>query len=143
LAELRFDWRALAFASIASLVAAMVFGALPSIQATRSNLTSALMGSTRSRWQQGLVVAQLAVAVLLLSGAGLLLRSYVNLTRVDTGFKAANVLIALMVAARTREIGVRMALGADAGKIATMVFAGAGKLLVLGAGLGFCLTFSV
>jgi putative ABC transport system permease protein len=98
LAELRLDWRALAFAAIASLVAAMVFGALPSIQATRSNLASALMGSTRSvtggrsRWQQGLVVAQLAVAVLLLSGAGLLLRSYVNLTRVDTGFSARNVI---------------------------------------------------
>jgi ABC-type antimicrobial peptide transport system permease subunit len=51
-------------------------------------------------------------------------------------------LMALMVAARTREIGVRMALGADAGKIATMVFAGAGKLLILGAGLGFCLTLA-
>jgi putative ABC transport system permease protein len=90
--ELAFDWRALAFASCASLIAALIFGAIPAIQATRADLAPVLAESSRSVsdgrrvMQRGLVVAQLALAVLLLAGAGLLLRSYYNLTRVDMGF---------------------------------------------------------
>jgi putative ABC transport system permease protein len=97
-AELGFDWRALAFATAASLCAAMIFGVVPALQATRADLAPALAESSRSvaggrrRLQRGLVVAQLAVTVLLLASAGLLLRSYYNLTRVDTGFSTTNVI---------------------------------------------------
>ena len=90
--ELTFDWRALAFAAAASLIAALIFGAIPAIQATRSDLAPVLAESSRSVsggrrvLQRGLVVAQLAFTVLLLASAGLLLRSYYNLTRVDGGF---------------------------------------------------------
>ncbi len=90
--ELAFDWRALAFAATASLIAALIFGAIPAIQATRADLAPVLAESSRSVsggrrvLQRGLVVAQLALTVLLLAGAGLLLRSYNNLTRVDSGF---------------------------------------------------------
>jgi len=90
--ELTFDWRALAFAASASLIAALIFGAIPAIQATRSDLAPVLAVSSRSVsggrrvLQRGLVVAQLAFTVLLLASAGLLLRSYYNLTRVDGGF---------------------------------------------------------
>jgi putative ABC transport system permease protein len=96
--ELVFDWRALAFAAAASLLAAMIFGIVPAILATRADLAPVLADSSRSvssgrrTLQRGLVVAQLAVAILLLSSAGLLLRSYYNLTRVDTGFSTANVI---------------------------------------------------
>jgi putative ABC transport system permease protein len=94
MAELTFDWRALAFAAGASLIAALVFGAIPAIQATRADLAPVLAESSRGiaggrrALQRGLVVAQLALTVLLLSSAGLLLRSYYNLTRVDAGFNA-------------------------------------------------------
>jgi putative ABC transport system permease protein len=90
--ELTFDWRALAFAAGASLIAALIFGAIPAIQATRSDLAPVLAESSRSVsggrrvLQRGLVVAQLAFTVLLLASAGLLLRSYYNLSRVDGGF---------------------------------------------------------
>jgi putative ABC transport system permease protein len=90
--ELTFDWRALAFAAGASVFAALLFGAIPAIQATRADLAPVLAESSRGiaggrrALQRGLVVAQLALTVLLLSSAGLLLRSYYNLARVDAGF---------------------------------------------------------
>lgn len=92
--ELALDWRALAFAAGASLLAALVFGLIPAMQATRGDLASVLAeaGRTVSRnrrlMQRGLVIAQLALTVLLLAGAGLLLRSYYNLSKVDAGFRA-------------------------------------------------------
>jgi len=96
--ELGFDWRGLAFAAGASLMAAVVFGMVPAIQATRADLAPMLAESSRSvsggrrRLQRGLVVAQLAVTIVLSASAGLLLRSYYNLTRVDAGFSAAKVI---------------------------------------------------
>jgi putative ABC transport system permease protein len=96
MSELRFDWRALLFTALVSLAAAVVFGAIPAIQSTRADLAPVLAESSRSvsggqrRLQRGLVIAQLAVTMLLLSSAGLLLRSYYNLTHVDSGFNAAN-----------------------------------------------------
>ena len=93
MAELTFDWRALAFTAAASLVATVIFGAIPAIQSTRGDLAPLLAESSRSvsggnrRMQRVLVVAQLAVTVVLLSSAGLLLRSYYNLSHVDAGFQ--------------------------------------------------------
>jgi putative ABC transport system permease protein len=98
IAELGFDWRVLVFAAGASLFAAMIFGIVPAIQATRADLAQVLAESSRSlsgerrRLQRGLVVAQLAVTVVLLATAGLLLRSYRNLTQVDAGFSTENVI---------------------------------------------------
>jgi predicted permease len=94
--ELQVDWRSFAFAAIASLCAALLFGAIPALQSTRGNLAPLLAESSRSisgtrgRLQRWLVVAQLAVTVVLLSSAGLLLRSYYNLSHVDPGFNASN-----------------------------------------------------
>jgi predicted permease len=94
--ELAFHWRALAFAAALSLAATLVFGAIPAIQSTRADLAPLLAESSRSisggrrRLQSGLVVAQLAFTVLLLASAGLLLRSYYNLSHVDSGFDTAN-----------------------------------------------------
>ncbi len=98
IAEIGFDWRVLVFAAAASLFAAMIFGIVPAIHATRADLAPVLAESSRSvsgerrRLQQGLVVAQLAVTVVLLASAGLLLRSYRNLTQVDAGFSTENVI---------------------------------------------------
>ena len=92
MAELTFNWRALAFAAMCSLAATVVFGAVPAIHSTRTDLAPLLAESSRSvsggrrRLQRGLVVAQLAFTVLLLASAGLLLRSYYNLSHVDYGF---------------------------------------------------------
>jgi putative ABC transport system permease protein len=96
MAELHFDWRAVLFTALVSLVAAVVFGAAPAMQSSTADLAPVLVQSSRSttrgrrRLQRGLVVVQMAVAVVLLASAGLLLRSYYNLSHVDSGFDAVN-----------------------------------------------------
>jgi predicted permease len=88
-------WRALIFAALAGLGAAMLCGLLPALQATRANLSAILAQAGRGgsggrhRWQRALVTGQVALTVLLLAGAGLMLRSYYNLAHVDLGFDAS------------------------------------------------------
>jgi putative ABC transport system permease protein len=88
-----FDVRVLLFAVAATLASGLAFGTLPAIQFSRGDLTDALAeGSTRTSGSRRsgvvrdvLVAAEIAVAVVLLIGAGLLVRSFVALSRVDTG----------------------------------------------------------
>ena len=82
-----------------SLVAAMVFGVVPALQATRPSLVPALKGEapaggSRSRMRSGLVVAQMAMSIVLLVAAGLFLRNLRAVTTVDKGFTAEQVLLA-------------------------------------------------
>ena len=85
-------WRALIFAALAGAAAAMLCGLLPALEATRENLAAILAqagrggSGARHRWQRGLVAGQVAWTVLMLSSAGLMLRSYYNLAHVDLGF---------------------------------------------------------
>ena len=96
--ELRFDWRILLFTIALTAAAALVFGALPVFEATRRDLNPVLAQGGRTQtgphgsWQRTMVSAQFAITLVLLAGAGLLLRSYYNLTRVQPGFEAARVL---------------------------------------------------
>src|SRR5919202_102127 len=77
-----------------------LFGLLPALQAARSDVQSALgeggrggtAGRRRSRLRDLLVSAEVALALVLLVGAGLMIQSFVRLSRVDTGFSARNVL---------------------------------------------------
>jgi predicted permease len=107
--ELVFDWRALAFAIGMSLGAAMIFGAIPALQATRRDLAPMLAEGTpssssgRRALQSGLVIAQLGLTVVLLASAGLLLRSYRNLSHVDLGFNTANTITFHVGAAWTED----------------------------------------
>jgi len=85
------DWRALGFASLAGVVSAILFGVWPAFRATRKDLVSVLSHTGRgiardSRSQHVLVAGQFALSVLLLSGTGLMLRSYYNLQHVELGF---------------------------------------------------------
>ena len=93
------DGRVLAATIAVSAVAAIGFGLFPMIQAGGADLQSALrglgrasQGRGRKRLQQALVVAELALAVLLVCGAALLIRSLWNVQRVDPGFRSAGVL---------------------------------------------------
>jgi putative ABC transport system permease protein len=96
IAELTFDWRALLFAAAVSILAATIFGVIPALQTTRTDLAPVLAESSRSvssgrrSLQRGLVIAQLAVTVLLLASAGLLMRSYYNLSHGKAGFDTRN-----------------------------------------------------
>lgn len=99
LVEVRIDFRVLAFTLIVSLFTGLVFGLAPALQTTRSGLNESLKegsrgtgGSRQHRLRSSLVVAEVAIALLLVTGAGLLMRSFIRLTRVDLGFNADRLL---------------------------------------------------
>jgi len=88
------------FGFIAALVAGLAFGLVPALQHARPNLERVLRdagrgasgGRRQARFRQVLVVCQVALALVLLTGAGLLLRSFQRLSSVDLGLQPANVL---------------------------------------------------
>ncbi len=90
----------LAFALGISVLTAVVFGLVPVLRVSRGKLARTLTdssrgagGEARSNRTQGLLVAaQMAMAVVLLTGSGLMIRTFVQLLRVDPGFRAENVL---------------------------------------------------
>src|SRR5690606_11608858 len=95
--DIGIDGRVLLFTAGIALVTGLLFGTLPALQATGTRMMQSLRESgrgTRSsvrgqRIRAGLVAAELALAVMLLVGAGLLIRSFVAMTRVDAGFEMA------------------------------------------------------
>ena len=94
------DLRVLAFTLIVSVVSAVVFGTAPAIRASRVELSASLRSNrasssvmTRSLIGKTLLVSQVAMSLLLLVGAGLFVRSLVNLQHVDTGFNQEHVLL--------------------------------------------------
>src|SRR6185503_17538938 len=86
------DWRALAFATAITGVTALLVGLLPALRASASSPETVLHAQTRgvigggSRLMRAFVVAEVALSVMLVVGAGLLLRSYENVRSVDLGF---------------------------------------------------------
>ena len=96
------DATMLAFTAVLGVVAGLVFGLAPAIHLSRPDLTSVLHDGGRSGTasrsrraaRKALVVVQMALSVVLVLGAGLLTRSLIELSRVDVGFDAANILTA-------------------------------------------------
>jgi putative ABC transport system permease protein len=91
----------LAFNLLTALLASVVFGLAPALQTSDFQLVEALKeskkgaaGSLRSRrWLNGLVVAEIALALILLTGAGLMLRSFQSASAIDLGFDPHNLLV--------------------------------------------------
>jgi putative ABC transport system permease protein len=97
--EITIDLGVLAFTFGVSLFTGLLFGLVPALQASRPDLNDALKeggrGSTGGRsgtLRSSFVVAEVSLALVLLIGAGLMIRSFARLQSVDTGLKAANVL---------------------------------------------------
>jgi putative ABC transport system permease protein len=96
------DWHVLGFVALCSLATGILFGALPALTASRLDLNANLKdsGTPRMRTRRGpsvsdvLAVGQLALSLILLIGAGLLLRSFLDVLRVNSGFDPRNILIA-------------------------------------------------
>lgn len=101
-AEIVLDPWMLVFTLIVAIVTGVAFGTLPAASSSRVQLSAPLKEGGRGagtapgkrRLQEALVVAQVAVSVVLLIGAGLLLASLVRLQRVDPGYRAEGVLSA-------------------------------------------------
>jgi putative ABC transport system permease protein len=89
------DGRILVFAVALAALTAAAFGSVPAWQFSRriSDLLRARQATTGASLRRGLVVAEVAVAVVLLVGAGLLVRSFSRLTAVDPGFEPAGVVM--------------------------------------------------
>jgi len=97
--EIGLDLRALGFTVLLSLVAGLAFGLAPAFHAARPNLGFALKDGTRgsgegsgNRMRSGLIVAEVALSLILLVGAGLLLNSFYRLVQVPPGIDPHNVL---------------------------------------------------
>ena len=99
--EIAIDPWVLGFTLLVSVVTGMVFGTFPALS-SRVDLVNAMKQGSRGagtstggrRLQNGLIVAQVAVSVVLLVGAGLLLASFVRLQKVDPGYRSDHVLAA-------------------------------------------------
>lgn len=103
------DWRVIAFCAVASVTTVFIFGVLPAWQASRGSLAAALKEGGRGtgsaqqrRLQDGLAVLQVAVALVLLTGAGLLVTSFVRFRQMDPGFRPERVLTARVTLSRER-----------------------------------------
>ena len=102
LAEVRVDARVLGATALLALLTGVGFGLIPALHAARSETGQMLRESGRgtshrkatNRTRSLLVVTEFALAVVLLVGAGLLIRSFAALVRVDPGFRAENVVTA-------------------------------------------------
>jgi putative ABC transport system permease protein len=99
LEEISLNGRVLAFTLLVACLTALLFGLLPALQASRLSLVTALKDGRKGgssganrRWLNGLVVTEIALALVLLVGAGLLLRSFRVVSETDPGFNAQNVL---------------------------------------------------
>ncbi len=98
--NIHLDGTVLAFTAVVSLLTSLIFGLVPAFTATRPEALGALKaGGTRTtgtigqrRMRQALVVAELAIALLLLTGAGLLTRSFARAVAVDVGFNPEDLL---------------------------------------------------
>jgi putative ABC transport system permease protein len=93
------DGRALGFTAGVTLLTGLIFGAAPALQASKVNLNEALKegarggpGAGRHRMLRSLVVAEMALSLILLIGAGLMMRSFMRLQGANTGFNPENLL---------------------------------------------------
>ena len=93
------DWRILLFTCSVSLLTGVLFGLVPALQATRSNVAGtlkdnagAVVGGAAANVRKALVAAQIGLSLLLLIAAGLFIRSLQNLKDLDPGFNPTNLL---------------------------------------------------
>ena len=108
--EASLDARALLIALAVSMFTSALSGVLPAVTASRMHLIDFLKtndiagrGAGQRRLQGALIVAQTAMVVLLLAGAGLLIRSYINVVSVDTGFSHSAVTMNIGLDAHYRQ----------------------------------------
>ena len=109
LEEVSLDWPTLAFAVAASLATGIAFGLFPALSLSASRAYDAMKGrgpsastSTLLRWRSALVIAQVALSIVLLVGAGLLLKSFARLRGIDIGFQPSRTLAMKIMLPRSR-----------------------------------------
>jgi putative ABC transport system permease protein len=107
--EIGVDVRVFGFTLVVSLLTGIIFGLIPALQASRTDLNETLKeggrssgGDSHNRFRGLLVVSEIALALLLLAGAGLMLRSFNRLMSVDPGLDPKNVLTVNVLLPRSK-----------------------------------------
>ena len=97
--EVTTDFSVLGFTLLVSIITGILFGLFPALSSSKTNLTETLKeggrgtsGTSRQRLRSLLVVSEVALSLILLVGAGLLIKSFLRLSKVDIGFKPSNLL---------------------------------------------------
>lgn len=109
-AQIRLNVPVLLFSLIIALVTAVLFGLAPALQTAKKDIVEPLKdsgkgvsgGFRRGRLRNALVVLEVALSFVLLSGAGLLMRSFIRLQQADLGFNPENILVARLPFPRGR-----------------------------------------
>jgi len=99
--EIGIDWRVFGFTLGVTVLAGLLFGLFPALQTSRPNLNEMLKDSGRYGTETGrrnlagsfLIVSEIALSFILLASAGLLIKSFINLRKIDPGFNSDNVLV--------------------------------------------------
>jgi putative ABC transport system permease protein len=100
--EVQIDLRVLSFTVVISMFTALLFSVLPALKASRPDINEVLKAGAKTAtssgsaqfWRDALVVAEVALGLVLLIGAGLMMRSFASLTNINPGFDPRNVLTA-------------------------------------------------
>ncbi|HEU4833414.1 MAG TPA: ABC transporter permease [Pyrinomonadaceae bacterium] len=100
--EVQIDLRVLSFTVVISIFTALLFSVLPALKASRPDINEVLKAGAKTAtssgsaqlWRDALVVAEVALGLVLLIGAGLMIRSFASLTNIHPGFDPNNVLTA-------------------------------------------------
>ena len=100
--EVQIDFAVLTFTIVVSILTAIIFSLLPALKASRPDINDVLKAGAKTAtstgssqlWRDSLVVAEVALGLVLLIGAGLMMRSFASLTNVHPGFDPNNVLTA-------------------------------------------------
>ena len=117
----------LAFATLVTLFTTMICGLVPALHAVRADVQPHLSGSGRGtrafgygKLRAGLVIGEVALSIVLLVGAGLMIRTLFLLTHVNLGFNPRNVLLVLFMPSRGHNLGVDRAKATSAEGMATL-----------------------
>ncbi len=108
--ELTLSWMALAGTVAVTFLVSLLIGGVPALQASKPDLVEALKDSSRGnaggargrRFRQGLIVAEVALSVVLLTGSGLLLQSFLRLQNTPPGFDPRGLAVAFVGAPAQR-----------------------------------------
>jgi putative ABC transport system permease protein len=107
------DWRTFAFFLLVCLATGVIFGLAPALHASTTNVHEMLKEGGRTgtggirarRWTAGLIVVQLALTLVLLAGAGLMLRSFLTMYRMDIGIDTSRLVTSGMIIPATKYPG--------------------------------------
>ncbi|HEU4690284.1 MAG TPA: FtsX-like permease family protein, partial [Vicinamibacterales bacterium] len=107
------DWRTFTFFLVVCLATGLIFGLIPALHTSTTNVHEMLKEGGRTgaggirarRWSGGLIVLQIALTLVLLAGAGLMLRSFLTMYRMDIGIDTSRLVVTGMIIPATKYAG--------------------------------------